>query len=44
MWAPVMQKCCAKVQTGYGPPYGLLQGSLEDLHDIPPREDTVVAK
>lgn len=31
-------------ETGYGPPYGLLQGSLEDLHDIPPREDTVVAK
>ncbi|DBA91608.1 TPA: hypothetical protein ACH3X1_003216 [Trebouxia sp. C0004] len=31
-------------EAGYGPPYGLLQGSLEGLQDTPPREDTVVAK
>lgn len=32
------------IQAGYGPPYGLLQGSLEGLQDTPPREETVVAK
>ncbi|DBA93294.1 TPA: hypothetical protein ACH3X2_003577 [Trebouxia sp. C0005] len=31
-------------EAGYGPPYGLLQGTLEGLRDTPPREDTVVAK
>lgn len=32
------------VQTGFGPPYALLQGSLEDLSTVPPREETIVTK
>lgn len=31
-------------QAGEGPPYGLLQGSLDGLSDIPPHEETVTAK
>lgn len=31
-------------QAGEGPPYGLLQGSLDGLSDVPPHEETVTAK
>ncbi|KAL3137649.1 hypothetical protein ABBQ38_004925 [Trebouxia sp. C0009 RCD-2024] len=29
---------------GEGPPYGLLQGSLDDLNEVPPHEETVTTK